>query len=77
MEDLKKKLQKFEGRGIQAGAEIQRAARRVVWENIRLRALLANKGISNQEVDQYLRSFDETNLQMGSVVLNDRNKSSQ
>jgi hypothetical protein len=38
---------------------MQRAARKVVQENSRLRNLLKHHGISYDEIDTYLRSFDE------------------
>ena len=41
---------------------MQRVARRVNQENMRLRSLLARHGVSTEEVDLYLRSFDGTSL---------------
>jgi hypothetical protein len=39
---------------------MQRAARKVVQENERLRHLLAQHGVLNEEVNAYLRSFDQS-----------------
>lgn len=39
---------------------MQQAARRVIQENERLRNLLALHGVLREEVDSYLRSFDES-----------------
>lgn len=51
---------------------MQRAARKVDQENTRLRALLSLHGISHEEVDTYLRSFDEIRdrLDSSTVVAN-------
>jgi hypothetical protein len=38
---------------------MQRAARKVAQENVRLRSLLAHHGVRQDEVEIYLRSFDE------------------
>ena len=38
---------------------MQRAARKVAEENSRLRNLLASRGVARDEVDAYLRSFDD------------------
>jgi hypothetical protein len=37
---------------------MQRAARKVAEENSRLRSLLASRGVTGDEIDAYLRSFD-------------------
>jgi hypothetical protein len=37
---------------------MQRAARKVAEENLRLRSLLASHGVAQEEVEAYLRSFD-------------------
>jgi len=42
---------------------MQRAARKVVEENLRLRSLLANRGVSQSEIDAYLQSFDAGSAQ--------------
>jgi hypothetical protein len=52
-------VQAYERDGIEATHDMQRAARKVAQENSRLRRLLAHHGISQEEIDIYLRSFDE------------------
>jgi len=42
---------------------MQRAARKVAEENLRLRSLLANRGVSQSEIDAYLHSFDAGSAQ--------------
>lgn len=49
--DLETRYRTCEQLGVQASAEIQAAARRVVDENRRLRALLLQKGLSEAEID--------------------------
>jgi hypothetical protein len=39
---------------------MQRAARKVAHENARLRSLLARHGVLQEEVDDFLKSFDDT-----------------
>jgi len=45
----------LEQQGIQATFEVQQAARKVARENQQLRELLASLGISNEDVNNYLR----------------------
>ena len=54
VEDIKKKLLDLEEQGVQATVEVQQAARKVVEENHLLRELLARKGVSQQEVNEFL-----------------------
>jgi hypothetical protein len=42
---------------------MQRAARKVAEENMRLRSLLASHGVAHEEVEAYLRSFDVASAQ--------------
>lgn len=42
---------------------MQRAARKVALENRRLRNLLASHGVTQQEVNSYLQSFDDAAIQ--------------
>lgn len=48
------KLKEYERAGVQATIEMQQAARRVAWENARLRALLTKKGVADLEVEAWL-----------------------
>jgi hypothetical protein len=59
IEELQGRVQDFERKGVVATQEMQRAARKVAKENVRLRSLLAHHGVPQDEVDTYLRSFDE------------------
>lgn len=58
IQDLQRRVQDYEAKGIAATQEMQRAARKVAEENARLKSLLASRGVSHEEVDAYLRSFD-------------------
>ncbi|TKW55179.1 hypothetical protein CTA1_11979 [Colletotrichum tanaceti] len=59
VDELQRKVQEYEKRGIEASLQMQKAARDVAIENSRLRALLASRGVTNDQVDAYLRSFDD------------------
>ena len=56
VEDLEQRLRQFERHGVEATTEVQTAARKVARENVLLRALLVTKGVSNNEIDEYLRA---------------------
>lgn len=58
IQDLQRRVQEYELKGIAATQDMQRAARKVAEENARLRSLLASRGVTRDEVDAYLRSFD-------------------
>ncbi|KAL5119056.1 hypothetical protein ACEQ8H_002980 [Pleosporales sp. CAS-2024a] len=58
IEHLQARINEYERKGVQATQEIQRAARRVAEENIRLRSLLTRHGIPQEEVDACLQSGD-------------------
>jgi len=51
---MRTRVQDYEQRGVQASLELQQAARRVAWENERLRSLMASKGVTRQEIEDYL-----------------------
>jgi hypothetical protein len=59
IEDLQKRVLEHERQGVAATQDMQRAARRVADENLRLRSLLARHGVLQDEVESYLRSFHE------------------
>jgi hypothetical protein len=59
IKDLQTRVQEYELKGIAATQDMQRAARKVVQENERLRALLAQHGVLQEEINAYLRSFDQ------------------
>lgn len=52
-------MQEFEQQGVAATLEMQRAARKVAQDNLRLRALLARHGVSNELIESFLRSPDD------------------
>ncbi|USP75910.1 hypothetical protein yc1106_03184 [Curvularia clavata] len=58
IQDLQRRVQEYELKGVAATQEMQRAARKVAEENSRLRSLLASRGVTRDEVEAYLRSFD-------------------
>ena len=47
-------MREYEHRGVCATEEMQRAARAVARENVRLRALLELRGIGHDEVEAFL-----------------------
>jgi hypothetical protein len=51
---LQQRLREYEEKEVQATLAMQLAARRVVWENSRLRVLLAHRGVSTEEIDTFL-----------------------
>jgi hypothetical protein len=53
--DLQRQLREYEQREIQATVFVQNAAKKVVWENSMLRALLDVKGVGEDEIDNWLR----------------------
>lgn len=54
LQELEVKYRSCEQLGVQASAEIQQAAKRVLDENRRLRALLHQKGVSDAEIDSFV-----------------------
>jgi hypothetical protein len=66
IEELQERVQQYERQGIAATLDMQRAARRVTDENLRLRSLLARHGVLQDEVESYLKSFDN-----GGASIND------
>ncbi|KAL8393707.1 hypothetical protein RB595_003446 [Gaeumannomyces hyphopodioides] len=56
--DLQRRLQEYERRGVEATLEMQRAAQSIGLENQRLRALLAERGVSQHEITAYLSAPD-------------------
>ncbi|KAB2570208.1 hypothetical protein BFW01_g6039 [Lasiodiplodia theobromae] len=53
LQELESKYRACEQMGVQASAEIQAAAKRVLDENRRLRALLQKMGVSDSEIDSF------------------------
>ncbi|OIW25738.1 hypothetical protein CONLIGDRAFT_708505 [Coniochaeta ligniaria NRRL 30616] len=59
IDELQQRLAVHERRGVQATLEMQQAARRVAQENERLRALLMRKGVTKDEVEEWLHGSPE------------------
>ncbi|KAK4118197.1 hypothetical protein N657DRAFT_675692 [Parathielavia appendiculata] len=59
VEELKARVREYERQGVQATVEMRQAARRVAIENSRLRALLSSHGVTGEQVDHYLASFND------------------
>lgn len=59
LNDLRRRLDQYERRDVQATLDMQQAARRVAWENARLRVLLEQKGVPEAEVEWWLRQDSE------------------
>jgi len=55
LQELEARLRQCELQGIEASAEIQQAARRVADENKKLRSLLAQHGIGEDNIEGYLQ----------------------
>ncbi|MCJ1432043.1 hypothetical protein MMC27_001399 [Xylographa pallens] len=55
LQDTEKRLRELEREGVEVSTDIQKAARRVVEENIRLRSLLRLHGVTDVEIDEHLR----------------------
>lgn len=64
---MRTRIQDYEQRGVQASLGLQQAARRVAWENERLRSLIASKGIARQEIEDYLEHCRRGLASPGSV----------
>lgn len=60
MEEMQNELQEYRSRGAAASREVQVAARQVARENRRLRAMLALRGVSSDEIQAFLQLPDET-----------------
>ena len=56
IQDLEKRLHKYQTEGIHATREVQEAGRKVAVENSLLRSLLILHGVSDQRVQEYLRA---------------------
>ncbi|KJK82885.1 hypothetical protein H634G_02022 [Metarhizium anisopliae BRIP 53293] len=54
VENLERKVQEYERRGVEATLEMQQAARTVAVENARLKMMLASLGVSEGDVDDFL-----------------------
>ncbi|MCJ1393712.1 hypothetical protein MMC18_006588 [Xylographa bjoerkii] len=55
LHNTEKRLRELEREGVKVSTDIQKAARRVVEENIRLRAMLRQRGVEDVEIDESLR----------------------
>ncbi len=58
VDELKARLDEYDRRGVQATLDMRRAARAVALENSRLRSLLASRGITSEDIEMYLASFN-------------------
>lgn len=59
LDDLQTRVHEYERQGVTATLDMQRAARRVAHDNVRLRNLLALHGVSREEVESHLQSSSE------------------
>lgn len=64
VEGLKIKVDEYERRGVQATLEMQQAARRVAGENAKLRTLLKRRGVTDEEVEEFLASDDAATIRV-------------
>lgn len=58
IDDLKSRIRDYESQSVMATAEVQEAARKVLLENRRLRALLVEKGVPTTEIEGSLHGYD-------------------
>ena len=58
IDDLKSRTRDYETQGVMATAQVQEAARKVLLENRRLRALLVEKGVPTAEIEASLHGYD-------------------
>jgi len=65
LQELEARLRQCELQGIEASAEIQLAARRVADENKKLRILLNQNGVGDDNIDAYLQSTASPDTVMG------------
>ncbi|KAB5585236.1 hypothetical protein GE09DRAFT_1069913 [Coniochaeta sp. 2T2.1] len=70
LNELQQRVNDYEKRGIEASLEMQQAARRVAGENAKLRALLAAKGVSDADVEQWLRAGHDSGVHAETAVQN-------
>jgi hypothetical protein len=56
IEDIKKRLLEYESKGVDASMKIEHNAKQMAEENKHLRALLAQQGISEQYIQQYVHA---------------------
>jgi hypothetical protein len=54
VDDLKRRIQEYERNGVEVTKEIQQTARKVHEDNLKLRQLLTQKGVSETEVNAFL-----------------------
>ncbi|KAF2751683.1 hypothetical protein M011DRAFT_2260 [Sporormia fimetaria CBS 119925] len=64
IDHLQAEVKRYELEGVKATQQMQQAARKVAHENIRLRSLLAAYGVSQDEVDSYLRSTGHPGVEL-------------
>lgn len=57
IDDLKSRTRDYETQGVVATAQVQEAARKVLLENRRLRALLMTKGVSTAEIEASVHGY--------------------
>jgi hypothetical protein len=68
IDELQERVHQYERQGVAATLDMQRAARSVAEENRRLRSLLACHGVSQNEVESYLQSFNDGEASMNAAV---------
>ncbi|KAL7807605.1 hypothetical protein V8C26DRAFT_423808 [Trichoderma gracile] len=66
--DLKSQVQEYQRRGASASLEMQRLAQAVTRENQRLRSLLSERGVSQEEVQHYLSSSPATQVKASDAL---------
>lgn len=68
LQELEARLRQCELQGIEASAEIQQAARRVADENKKLRSLLAQHGVGEDNIEGYLQTSQTSDTLMNNSL---------
>lgn len=58
--EIESKVRKCEDQGVEASLDLQAAARRVLEENLKLRALLRLHGVPDEVIEEYLRNDNDS-----------------
>lgn len=66
--DLKNQVQEYQRRGASASLEMQRLAQAVTHENQRLRSLLSERGVSQEEVQRYLSASSAPQFKLSDAL---------
>ncbi|OTA05234.1 hypothetical protein A9Z42_0058900 [Trichoderma parareesei] len=66
--DLKNQVEEYQRRGATASLEMQRLAQAVTHENQRLRSLLSERGVSQEEIQRYLSASSAPQFKLSDAL---------